>query len=55
MTVVSVLYAAMGGTEQYKLAEVLWQSPHLEHVRVRLLSTGAVRHVHRNSIVWGVA
>jgi len=53
MSIVSVLYSTFSG-EQYRLAEVLSDYPALERVRIRVLSTGEVRHVHRNSIAWGV-
>ena len=53
MILASIRYAAPGGGLTYKLAEVLADYG-LEHVRVRVLMTGHVRHVHRNSVAWRV-
>lgn len=54
MSLVSIRYAAPGGGLTYRMAEVLGDYG-LEHVRVRVLQTGLVRHVHRNSIAWSLA
>lgn len=52
--IVSVRYAEAGGGLTHKLAEVLSDYPGLETVRIRILTTGQVRHVHRNSVAWGL-
>ena len=54
MILASIRYAAPGGGLVYRLAEVLAEYEGLEHVRVRVLLTGQVRHVHRNSVAWRV-
>jgi hypothetical protein len=54
MQIVSVRYAAPGGHITYKLAEVLSDLQGLDSVRVRILTTGQVRHVNRRSIAWGL-
>lgn len=54
MILASIRYAAPGGGLVYRLAEVLAEYEGLEHVRVRVLCTGQVRHVHRNSVAWRV-
>lgn len=55
MQIVSVRYAAPGGSITYKLAEVLGQYPALDSVRIRILTTGEVRNVNTRSIAWGLA
>lgn len=55
MQIVSVRYAAPGGSITYKLAEVLGNYPALDSVRLRILLTGEVRNVNPRSIAWGLA
>lgn len=55
MQIVSVRYAAQGGSITYKLAEVLGNYPALDSVRLRILLTGEVRNVNPRSIAWGLA
>lgn len=51
MQIVSVRYSEVGGGLTHKLAEVLNDHPGLDTLRVRILTTGQVRHVHRNSVI----
>lgn len=51
MGTVIVRYAAPGGGITHKRAEVLNRYPALESLRVRILDTGAVRHINVRSVV----
>lgn len=52
MLIVSARYAAPGGGLTHKLAEVLNEYPALGTLRVRVLSTGEVRHINVASVAW---
>lgn len=52
MLIVSTRYAAPGGGLTHKLAEVLNDYPSLGTLRVRVLSTGEVRHINAASVAW---